>query len=189
MNRVLPQVTGRAKVGEVLECSTGEWSGTPEISFSQVWLLDGVAIAGEVQSTYKVRQEDEGHVLSCQVLASNAAGVSKPARSVGVSVPVLPVNRVAPMITGGLKAGETMSCTSGTWTGTPTLNYVYEWRRSTATISGANHDTYEVHGEDEGHALLCQVTAINSAGSVSAVSNTVVVPEEAKKRQEEEAAV
>ncbi len=176
VNTVLPQVTGMAKVGQTLECSTGEWMGTAPISYSREWLLDGVAIAGEVQSTYKVRGEDEGHVLSCQVVASNAAGESKSMRSIGVSVPNRPENVIAPEVSGGVRVGETLTCSKGTWTGVPTPTYAYKWLRDATAIPNATASTYKVQTADEGELVFCEVTATNSAGAESASSNHVRVP-------------
>ena len=76
----------------------------------------------------------------------------------------------------------------GTWTGTPTLDYTYEWLRAAAPIPAATSDIYEVHGEDEGHTLTCEVTATNAAGFAKAASSGMPVPNETKTREEEELA-
>jgi len=83
-----------------------------------------------------------------------------------------------------------LSCSSGTWTGTPTPTFSYRWLRDGVAIGGAESNTYTVTAVDEGHSISCQVTATDSVGSKSAASaNSVAIHEEAKeKREAEEAA-
>jgi hypothetical protein len=87
-----------------------------------------------------------------------------------------PVNTAAPVVSGTPVVGQTLSCSTGTWTGEPMLAYTYAWLRNGATITGANVSTYGVQSADQGTALACKVTATNKSGSVSAVSNTLTVP-------------
>lgn len=92
-----------------------------------------------------------------------------------------PVNTVAPAITGTIEVGETLTCSTGTWTG-GVQSYAYQWQRvndSTADISGATASTYVVVSQDTGHQLQCVVTATNNTGSTDATSNTTIeVPED-----------
>lgn len=173
-DQILPQVTGVPKVGETLECSVGTWTGTPPISYSRQWLLDGVSIAGEVQSTYLVQAADEGHLVSCQVQASNAVG-SESARAVAKVIESLPSSDVAPQILGVPVVGEVLECTYGSWSGTTPITYRVEWRRDDVAIAGQSLSTYRVADGDEGHVITCQVTASNSLGSASAESKPELV--------------
>lgn len=86
-----------------------------------------------------------------------------------------PVNTVAPAITtdGSPATGETVNCSTGTWTGDTTIAYAYQWRRNGASISGATSNTYVLALADEGQSITCLVTATNSVGSASATSNTI----------------
>lgn len=97
--------------------------------------------------------------------------------SVGNSYGSLPVNTVAPVVSGTAAVGQTLSTTSGTWTGAPTPTFTYQWQRGTSNISGATSTTYVVQLEDAGNTLRCVVTATNTLGAVSANSNnTASVP-------------
>ncbi len=173
-NTVAPIVSGTAKVGQALACSQGAWSASPT-SYAYKWLRDGGAIGGQTEATYVVQEADEGHALSCEVTATNSAG-STSATSGGVSVPVLkPANTQAPDLTGTTAAGQTLSCSQGQWAN-PVASYTYRWLRDGGAIGGQTEATYVVQEADEGHALSCEVTATNSAGSASATSNALPVP-------------
>jgi hypothetical protein len=85
-----------------------------------------------------------------------------------------PTNTVAPAITGTTETGETLTCSTGTWTGDPTITYAYLWKRGGTPIGGATTSTYLLDVLDEAENILCTVTATNGSGSVSEDSNTVV---------------
>lgn len=83
-----------------------------------------------------------------------------------------PVNTVAPVVSGTATFGQTLSCTTGTWTGIPTPTYTYQWQRVTTPISGATSSTYVLVQADVGSTIRCVVTATNSVAAVSANSNS-----------------
>lgn len=94
------------------------------------------------------------------------------------NVPSVPVNTGPPVISGSAAVGSTLSCTTGTWTNSPT-SYAYQWLRDGDPISGATSSTYQLQQADEGEMVSCVVTATNAAGSASQVSNEVGPVEEA----------
>jgi hypothetical protein len=81
----------------------------------------------------------------------------------------LPVNSVAPAITGTETEGETLTCSSGTWSNTPDA-YAYQWNRSGIVIAGATAATYDLVAADIDETLTCTVTATNSGVPVVATS-------------------
>ena len=87
---------------------------------------------------------------------------------------VLPVNTVAPALSGTAQEGQTLTCSTGTWTGTPIITYTYQWKRNGSNIGSATNSTYTLVTADVGQSIKCTVTATNGAGSVNADSNTVV---------------
>lgn len=91
-------------------------------------------------------------------------------------LPIAPVNTVAPAVTGPggtIRVGQTVSCTTGTWSnGVDT--YAYQWKRNGSNIAGATSSTYLLANPDIGQSIACTVTATNEAGAVSATSNTIV---------------
>jgi hypothetical protein len=89
---------------------------------------------------------------------------------VGASYLSSPVNTVAPAVTGTVQSRQTLSTTTGTWTGSPT-SYSYQWKRG-ATNVGANSDSYTLVTADVGSTMTCVVTATNAVGSTNATSGT-----------------
>jgi alpha-tubulin suppressor-like RCC1 family protein len=68
-------VTGEAAVGQILETTPGNWTGTQPISYEYQWLRckssSCVPIAGATQETYELVEEDAGHTLKVTVTARN----------------------------------------------------------------------------------------------------------------------
>jgi hypothetical protein len=87
--------------------------------------------------------------------------------------PTSPVNTAAPVISGTTTVGSTLSTTDGTWTGTPTPTFTYQWKRGGTAISGATSNNYALVTADAGATITVTVTATNTAGSASATSTGV----------------
>jgi hypothetical protein len=83
-----------------------------------------------------------------------------------------PANTTAPLVSGTGTVGQTLTCTQGIWTLSPTA-YAYQWLRSGAKITGAEASTHVLITSDSGHNISCRVTASTTAGSTSADSNAV----------------
>lgn len=83
-----------------------------------------------------------------------------------------PVNSVAPALSGTAQEGQTLTCSTGTWSGSPT--YTYQWKRNGNNITSATNSTYTLVTADVGTSIKCTVTATNFTGSATADSNTVV---------------
>lgn len=88
----------------------------------------------------------------------------------GTSIPA-PVNSVLPVISGTTSQGQTLSCTTGTWSGSPT--YTYAWKRGGVAIGGATASTYLLTVTDVGTMITCTVTATNAGGSTAATATGV----------------
>jgi hypothetical protein len=80
-----------------------------------------------------------------------------------------PVNTALPIISGTAQVGQTLTCTQGTWSNSPT-SYTYQWNRAGTAISGATSTTYIPVTADIGSTLTYTVTATNAGGSTSATS-------------------
>jgi hypothetical protein len=87
-----------------------------------------------------------------------------------------PVNSIAPVISGLTILGANLSCTEGTWTGDPNVfTYAYQWNRNGVAILGATNNIYQTTLADSLANITCTVTATNTAGSTSKVSNIITL--------------
>jgi hypothetical protein len=98
----------------------------------------------------------------------------------------LPVNTVAPTVSGTAQQGQVLTATTGTWTNSPT-SYTYQWRDCTSSaetscsnISGATSSAYTLQASDVGSYVAVDVTASNIYGAgtaaQSATTAKVVIP-------------
>ena len=78
-----------------------------------------------------------------------------------------PVNTVAPAITGDAERGEVLSCSTGTWEGTGSISYAYQWTRNGANIASATANAYTLVEADDNALISCRVTATDDEGSRS----------------------
>ncbi len=179
-----PAITGTPIDGQTLSTSSGSWSGTPTIAYVYQWQRCDSTGAGcaDIPSasnpTYSLTPADVGSTLRSVVTATNAGG-SQTATS-AVSFPAAaaaPHSTSAPAITGTPTDGQTLSTSTGSWSGTPTIAYTYQWRRcdssgaGCADIPGASNPTYSLTPADVGGTLRTVVTATNAAGPQTATSN------------------
>jgi fibronectin type 3 domain-containing protein len=183
-NSALPTISGSGSVGSTLTTSNGTWGGNAPITYTYAWGRCNssgaacAAIAGATAHTYTLVSADVGHTLRATVTATNAAG-SGQATSGATAVIVVgaPVNTANPVVTGTAKEGQTLSATGGTWTGAAPITYTFQWWRcdtngaNCSTIANATAAAYKLTTADVGHAVRIRVTATNSAGSTSAVSD------------------
>ncbi|HWX88005.1 MAG TPA: carboxypeptidase regulatory-like domain-containing protein, partial [Solirubrobacteraceae bacterium] len=98
-NTAAPSVSGTPGTGGLLSCSSGSWTGEPELTlsvgwpltapFAYQWLRDGGPVAGATSPAYIVQAADVGHALVCEVTATNVAGHTS-ARSSALAI-VTPV--------------------------------------------------------------------------------------------------
>jgi peptidoglycan/xylan/chitin deacetylase (PgdA/CDA1 family) len=113
-------------------------------------------------------------------LASAIVLMATSAASGAASKPAKPANTALPTISGSAQAGQTLTATSGSWSGSPT-SYAYQWRRcnsggsACADISGQTSTTYALVSGDVGSTLRVVVTASNATGSAAATSNQTTV--------------
>lgn len=182
-------------VGQVLVRGVGGWTGSSGLTVSglqwQRCASDGSSctVLGNA-GTYTVQSADSGYAIKLAFTVKNGVG-SVPAsvltQPVGGSAPPppptvsAPANTSPPSISGTVQVGQTLTASTGAWSGTPT-GYAYQWQRCDATgaacadLSAATASTYVVQSSDVGSTLRAVVTARNAGGSASASSaGTAVV--------------
>lgn len=91
------------------------------------------------------------------------------------SLPGFPTATVAPSISGTPVVGQTLTCTPGTWTGTPTPTVTRQWRANGVNIPGATGTTYVVGLAYANQSIRCLETATNSVGTASSQSNALTI--------------
>ena len=126
-------------------------------------------------STYTLTDADLGSRMRLDVTAFNANGSAGASSSLTNPVEAAPpLNSHLPTISGSFATGSTLTASTGSWSGTDTVMYGYQWLRcdsgGCAQIGSATGSTYVVQQSDIGHTLRVRVTAGNGAGIASAAS-------------------
>jgi hypothetical protein len=198
VSTVQPAVTGAVQQGRTLQVDNGAWSRSPT-SFAYSWLRCNqngricTPIAGATASSYAAKADDVGHAVVVLVTASSgeataaaisAAATGTPAgtgtTTTGTATPTPgPRNTAAPIVTGSAVQGSQLTGTAGTWSGSGTIGYAYQWYRCDAagahcsSIHGATAATYKLVTQDISHTMGLTVNATDSAGKASAYASLV----------------
>jgi prepilin-type N-terminal cleavage/methylation domain-containing protein len=180
---VSPTVSGTAQDTQTLTASQGTWLHGPT-GYTYQWQRCNAAgascadIASATSNTYVVIPTDVGATLRVVVSATNIWGTTAgPSAVTSVVTPTPPVNTSVPTESGTAKEAQTLTATSGSWTGTPTITYAYQWQTSPdgstswTNLSGATSTTYVLQSSDVGKYIRIQVTGTNACCSVAAVSS------------------
>jgi hypothetical protein len=165
----------------------GGWAGSAGLALSKLqWQRCDPAGASCVyvtnQSTYPVQSADIGSTIKLSFTISNPLGsvpVAVLSQLVGgtttTTTSSAPASSSPPTISGTPQAGQTLTASTGSWSGSP-ASYIYQWQdcdssgANCASISGAAAGSYTAQDADVGHTLRAVVTATNSAGSTAASS-------------------
>ena len=174
-NTVAPVISGSSVIGSVLTTTDGTWAGTLPITYTYQWKRNGSDIVGETNATYTLVAADYNQAITCEVTATNAFGTASATSNSITGTATAPVNTVAPVISGTAVVGQTLSSTTGTWTGAPTPTYTYQWKRNGSNIASATSSTYTLVQADATFAITCAVKATNAAGSAEATSNSLTI--------------
>lgn len=83
-----------------------------------------------------------------------------------------PVNEVAPVASGTPTVGQTLSCTTGTWSDGTIVGY--QWQRDGGDISGATSNTYELVADDANTDVTCDVTYGNTRSQTTTASSNAL---------------
>ncbi len=184
-NSGLPSVSGSLVDGQVLSAVTGSWKGTTPISYGYEWEMcnssgAGCSVVSEATAaTLSLISTDVGKTVRVVVTATNSAGsASATSEASSVVAALLPSNTELPKILGSLLEGQILKAASGTWTGTPTITYTYQWQdcgllgeeKSCANISNVTNEL-KLEVGDVGLTFRVVVTATNAAGSSSKASS------------------
>jgi hypothetical protein len=177
------------QLGDILFASVGNWSGTFPITFTYQWTmcepadpLDGpcFGIPGATLSFFTVPASLYGMRIRVRITATNTAGsASLSSASTEIVTATAPSLSVTPPIAGGNTVGQTVSVTTGTWTGSQPITYAYQWDRcdpvgdltSCTPIPQATTSSYVPVPADIGFSLRVYITATNTVGSATGFTN------------------
>ena len=177
-----PKITGVAHDGQLLTVGAGSWKGTPPESITYEWEAcprsgTCTAIPGADSAAYRVASPQIGSKLRVLVTAKNAAGsLSVLSGRTAKILPGTPVNTLAPSVSGSLQEGATLTADPGTWAGTGSISFTYQWLRCSIAgggceeIPGAVEASYTATGLDLASNLAVVVTATNAQGAVPVTS-------------------
>jgi len=143
-------------------------------SVSVTFTLEATPAQAVTTYTNKVVVTTTTPVLS-NIQGSSTVSVVVPSR------PVAPALLGAPGApTGDVVVGDTLAVGTGSWNGTPTITFGYQWQDCDSTgtvctpIMGATGPTYTVQPSDVGSTLVVAVTAGNGGGSASVTTPPTV---------------
>ncbi len=189
-NSVLPATCTTPTVGVACGATNGTWAGAATYTYQWQTSPDtttwtNATGTGATTNSYTPANTDAGLYLNVVVTATNTGGSASATSNATVvaaqSTATPPSNTALPTISGTAQAGQTLSASTGTWSGTPTITYTYQWQRCDSAgatcgpISTATGTTYTLATADVGSTIRVVVTATNTAGSSSATSDATAV--------------
>ncbi len=182
-NVLAPAVSGVAQEGQTLRASTGEWAGTPPITYRYQWeSCDGLGeacmpIPGATSATYTVGPAEVNGTVRVVVSATNSvSSASETSVVTSIIAGTPPSNTTPPAITGVAEEGEVLSASTGVWSGTGPVEYSYQWESCSehgeecAEAEGATGSTYQLGAGDVGTTLRVTVIASSPWGVTTATS-------------------
>jgi PKD repeat protein len=132
---------------------------------------DGASARGRrVAHTYR-----RTGTYTVSVTQSDAAGGTSTATATIVVGTATLANTRRPTVAGTARAGATLTCPSGSWSGAQPIRLRYAWLRGGKAMAGATGRRYRVRTRDGGSLLACRVTATNGARTRAATSRPVRV--------------
>ena len=177
-----PPVSGDPIVGQPVKVEAGAWTVTPK-ALVYAWLrcnANGricVPIAAATTDTYTLDADDLGHVLVATAAAGKQTVLSI---STGlVRAAPGPVASGRPSVSGTAQQGKQLTATAGTWSGSGTIAYAYQWYRCDTTgahcssIHGSTKATYTQVAADAGKTIGLTVRATDGTGTTAAYASLV----------------
>jgi hypothetical protein len=169
-----PVISGNTPVGSTLTSTSGTWTGFPAPTFEYRWYRGVSPISGAVSVSYVTQNDDLSEAITCRVIGTNASGSAVATSNIITPTSTPPTNNAKPMISGTALLGNTLTCSNGIWSGSPTPRFEYQWYRGDSLIFGSTNFSYVTQTADLGQSITCSVTAINEIGSAVAISDAII---------------
>ncbi|WP_281173349.1 DUF4347 domain-containing protein [Azospirillum halopraeferens] len=193
VNTAVPGVSGTATVGNALVATTGTWSDADNDSrtFTYQWYraddsagTGDTIIAGATSVSYTLTTSDAHKFMRVEVTANDNKGGVVAATSTRTAVAnSLPVNSVAPSVSGTATVGNALTASNGTWNDADGdgRTFTYQWYRAndtagtgTAQISNATSSSYTLTTADAHKFLRVVVTANDGNGGTQTAASSLV---------------
>lgn len=190
VNDTPPEISGTVRETYTVTCSQGTWTvdpANPVIAYQYQWYIDDVAVPGATSTSLIVPVGSAGKILHAVVTAHTDQGnVSQASDDSDIIIPevIPPTNSVEPTVSVYISDAspyifndDTLSVAVGTWdNGGGVITYSYQWKADGANISGATSATFVITADQIGNDITCDVTATNSAGSLTVGSDNSLGP-------------
>ena len=205
VSTIQPVISGATN--QSLQVSDGLWSPKPT-TVAYAWQRCTqygracVPIPNATTNTYVASSDDAGHALVALVTATwgqaTVSAFSTTAAVVGATTttPIAtsttttsttttttagkgPTETALPTVTGSAAAGKQLTAAPGTWSGSGTLSYAYQWYRCDTTgahcssIHGATGALYKLVIKDISQTIGLTVNASDSAGKTSGYASLI----------------
>jgi len=186
---IIPTVSNFTLTSKTHNQASFSWNSTNQATYRIILYyelgdgtgqLDSGTISSTSARTYTFTGLSPSTTYTPQIIIASSTGntASQTTSDFTTDPPPPPTNTGLPEISGSRAIGESRSVTNGTWSGTGTLSFRYQWVRSSnnstwSDISGANSSSYTLQASDNGLYVTCRVGARLSVGG--AFSNWVDV--------------
>jgi hypothetical protein len=128
-----PVISGTAEDGQTVTATQGTWTGDPATAYTYQWQAcessGTCSDVGDDAASYELQSTDVGSTVQVLVTAANSGGsASQTSTPTAVVAPAPPTDAAAPTISGTAGDGATLTVDPGSWSGTPTISYSYQWQ-------------------------------------------------------------
>lgn len=173
-----PVVTGSAVAGQVIVVAPVAWP-SPTYAWERCNANERLCtpIANASAAAYTVTSSDVGSTLVAVVRSAGATVLSLPTAL--VTAPAGPARAARPSVSGTLQQGQRFTAHPGTWVGSGSIAYAFQWYRCDAraahchAIRGATEQTYLAVAKDAGQSLGVTVRVTDSSGTATAYAPVV----------------
>jgi hypothetical protein len=150
------QIAGDAVMGKTLTAVA--FNTATGAKGSYVWLRDSVVIPSATRTTYTLKPEDTGHLVTYRATFTKTGYNPITVTATGLLIAEGTFIRTpTPTLTGTFKVTKIVTISTGTWDAGAKLTY--QWLRNGNPISGATNKTYKLTSFDLGSNITAAVTS------------------------------
>ncbi|WP_317229240.1 sialate O-acetylesterase [Clavibacter sp. MX14-G9D] len=172
-----PTIPETAAAGTTVTADVSGWEPEPE-GYAYMWSVNDVKVAGEITSSYVLRDADVGKRVNVTVTATKAGYNAGHSTSAALKVLARPVasgpqkfvSAPKPDVVGDMTARSTVTAVVPAWNPVAT-NYTYQWYIDDVRVIGETASSYVLRDADVGKRL--NVTATGTKTGYQDASTSV----------------